>query len=250
MKDLQPHIDSFQGISLDELNAIKLMNRQDTKFFFHQKKLAKVLQDLRPFYNILEIENVRISSYENTYFDDENFLFYHTHQRGMLNRTKIRIRKYVESDISFMEVKKKTNKSRTVKTRRLLNKGEGDNSIENRNFVNENSDFTLDELTQKSNISFKRITLAHKNFEDRCTLDLMLNTSNDDNQHHFENLVIAELKQDRFKNSSDFLQVLKKHKIYPGSFSKYCFSMLKLHPDLKKNRFKPRLRKLEKTLHA
>lgn len=248
MKDILPHINAFEVTSLAEMNAIKLLNRQDTKYIFHQRQLPDILDDLCNDYKMLEIEGVRLSAYQNIYFETKDFTCYNMHQRGMLNRTKVRIRTYVESDLSFIEVKTKTNKSRTIKKRIPLEKEENFHSGRIKTFVDENSPFLADELTQEIHIDFERLTLAHKDLKDRCTLDLNLRATWNDQTHRFENLIIAELKQDRFKHASPFNLVLKKHKVYPESFSKYCFSFLELNPELKRNNFKPKLQNLYKTL--
>jgi hypothetical protein len=242
------HIDSFESTSLDEMNAIKLLNRQDTKYIFHERKLAGILKDLLPYYKVLEIDDKRLMRYANLYYDTENCDFYSNHQRGKLNRTKIRIRKYVESDLSFIEIKKKTNKSRTVKNRIPMETGEHIHTPRIVDFVNTNSPVLVEDLVDELQIDFNRITLAHKQLEDRCTLDLNLTTRWNNESYTFEHLVIAELKQDRFKHASNFNLVLKKHKVYAESFSKYCFCFISLNKNLKKNNFKPKLQRLDKIL--
>ncbi len=248
MEEILEHIKAFTPTSLGKMNAIKLLNRQDTKYLFHHRKLATILDDLKQYYHVLEIEGQQLLSYENQYFDTRDFKFYNKHQRGMLNRTKIRIRKYVESDLSFIEIKRKTNKSRTVKNRIPLIANEDIKSERVINFIQENSKITAADLTEKLLISFQRITLAHKKLEDRCTLDINLRATWNGKDYNFEHLVIAELKQERFKHASDFNLTLKKHKVYSESFSKYCFSFFNLNEDLKQNNFKPKIHQLNKIL--
>lgn len=230
------------------MNAIKLLNRQDTKYVFHQRQLPQILDDLCTDYKMLEIEGVRLSAYKNSYYDTANFLCYNMHQRGMLNRTKIRIRTYVESDLSFIEIKTKTNKSRTVKKRIPLEAGEHLRSPRIVEFVNTHSPIKVEDLTEEIQIDFDRLTLAHKGLKDRCTLDINLRATWQGKTHYFDNLVIAELKQDRFKHASPFNLTLKKHKVYAEGFSKYCFSFIELNDELKRNNFKPRLKHLNKIL--
>jgi hypothetical protein len=248
LKEALQHIEAFAATSLGEMSAIKLLNRHDTKYVFHERKLAAILDDLKENYYVLEIDGKRLLSYENQYFDTEDFTFYNKHQRGMLNRTKIRIRKYVESDLSFIEIKKKTNKSRTIKNRIALTAHEDIKSDRVINFIESNSTIKVSELSEILLINFQRITLAHKNLEDRCTLDINLHASWNGKNYNFEHLVIAELKQEKFKHSSDFNLSLKKNKVYSGGFSKYCFSFSSLNSDLKNNSFKPKIHQLNKIL--
>lgn len=248
MEEILGHIKAFNPTSLSKMNAIKLLNRQDTKYVFHQRKLPVILDDLNAYYDVLEIEGERLLSYENQYFDTKDFLFYNNHQRGMLNRTKIRIRKYVESNLSFIEIKRKTNKSRTVKNRIPLISNEDIQSERVANFIESNSSVKVADLSEKLLINFQRITLAHKNLEDRCTLDFNLQATWNGKKYNFENLVIAELKQEKFRHASNFNLSLKKNKVYSGGFSKYCFSFFNLNSDLKNNSFKPKSHQLEKIL--
>ncbi|MCB0510728.1 MAG: polyphosphate polymerase domain-containing protein [Chitinophagales bacterium] len=246
---MHQNIAQFEAISLREMNAIRLMNRQDTKYIFHERLLPKILTELKEDYRILEIDGQRISSYENIYFESPNFDIYSMHQRGKMNRTKIRIRKYVESSLSFIEVKFKNNKSRTIKTRFLLEEEENFHSTRVQEFLKQNSKMELSQLSEEIAINFSRITLAHKSMEDRCTLDFNLQVKWKDQAYAFEKLVVAELKQEKFRHASAFNLCLKRQHIYPASFSKYCFGILKLKPELKHNNFKPKLHHLEKVLY-
>ena len=156
------------------MNEIKLLNRNDTKYIFHERKLPAILKDLKAYYKVLEIKGVSLLQYENQYFDTEDFSCYQNHQRGRLSRTKIRIRKYVESDLSFIEIKTKTNKSRTVKNRIAMTTKEHIHSPRIVDFVNANSPIPVEDFVQELQIDFQRITLAHKELKDRCTLDINL----------------------------------------------------------------------------
>ena len=66
----------LQTISLDELDKVKLLDRQDTKFVFNQIQLPEILEKIKPFYRTLEIENSSVFRYDNIYFDTDDFLFY------------------------------------------------------------------------------------------------------------------------------------------------------------------------------
>ena len=58
-------------------------------------------------------------------------------------------------------------------------------------------------------MDFKRITLVHKTWQDRCTLDLALRANNETNEFEFKRIVIAEIKQEKFSPQCDFNLVLK-----------------------------------------
>jgi hypothetical protein len=59
-------------------------------------------------------------------------------------------------------------------------------------------------------------------------------------------LVIAEIKHERASSLSHFAMLMKKYHIRPMRISKYCAGLTLLNPTLKYNRFKPRLREINK----
>ena len=75
-------LNDLQTVSLEELDNVKLLDRQDTKFVFNQIHLPLILDKIKPFYRILEINNDRVFTYDNTYFDTDDFLFYNQHHNG------------------------------------------------------------------------------------------------------------------------------------------------------------------------
>jgi len=99
------------------MDRVALMDRIDSKYIFNIHELPGFLEKLRPYYAVLDINEQEIFSYESLYFDTPNFDLYRFHHRGKLNRFKFRIRKYVESNLLFFEVKFKNNKGRTYKSR-------------------------------------------------------------------------------------------------------------------------------------
>ena len=114
-------LNDFQKISLDELDKVKLLDRKDTKFVFNQNQLPSILEKIKPYYRILEINNSLIFNYDNTYFDTHDFLFYNQHHNEHRQRFKVRLRKYSNNNKSYFEIKIKNNKNRTVKKRMLVN---------------------------------------------------------------------------------------------------------------------------------
>lgn len=249
MENLKNILSKFNAVHLADMGKVSLMNRQDTKYVFVESQLASVLHKLSEFYNILEIDGLRQMSYSNIYFDTDDFLFYNNHQRGKMNRYKIRNRRYNDSDLTFCEVKFKSNKSRTQKNRLVVADLFEEFDVDSQVFLNENSPVDIEKLNAKLFMDFQRITLVHKTWKDRCTIDLNLKANNKINNFEFNGIVIAEIKQEKFTPQCDFNLVLKSEKIYPKGFSKYCISMAKLYPKLKTNRFKPRLMMLDKLLN-
>ena len=97
-------LNNFQTVSLDDLDRVRLLDRQDTKFVFNQIDLPHILEKLKPFYRILEINNDRVYTYDTTYFDTDDFYFFVQHHNGSRNRFKVRYRRYSSNKKSFFEI--------------------------------------------------------------------------------------------------------------------------------------------------
>jgi hypothetical protein len=233
-------INQFNPISLKEMDGVKLLDRVDTKFICSVFKLSDILRDLIGEYNILEINDRRLMSYQTRYYDTWDFRMYNEHQNGKLNRYKIREREYSDSELNFLEIKFKNNKRRTLKTRIL--KSEDFNWFSNKeiDFLDNKSPFSSEDLEVKLFNTFQRITLTNQ--IERVTIDFGLefkNSKGDKGLLPF--LAIIEVKQSKFSIDSDVVKVLKKHKVRPCSFSKYCIGTTLVYPHLKSNRLKSKL---------
>jgi hypothetical protein len=242
LKDFNHIISKFTPISLNEIEEVKLMSRIDRKYWFHISKLQQVLEQTLPNYHILEINGQRLMEYQTRYFDTADNDMYMMHHNRYLPRHKIRLRKYVSTDNGFLEVKFKTNKKITIKSRI-------ENEFEKPAFTNTDDNF----IALKTPFSgkaifpvifnqFRRITLIHKDKLDRCTIDISPKFWNDKNEISLENLVIFEIKKGHSLKSSPMVSLARSLKIRQRGMSKYCTGRALLEPKLKQNSFKPRLR--------
>ena len=93
------------------------MDRLDSKFVAHASQLPALLKRMIPHFRVQEIKGVRISAYSTQYLDTPELSMYAMHHNRKLNRQKVRIRSYLDSDLSFLEVKNKSNVGRTTKLR-------------------------------------------------------------------------------------------------------------------------------------
>jgi len=241
-------LNHFQTVSLDDLDRVRLLDRKDTKFVFNQIHLPLILEKLKPFYKILEINNDRVYTYDTTYFDTDDFRFYVQHHNGSRNRFKVRFRRYSSNKKSFFEIKIKNNKDRTIKKRlkvdeinEYLGDLEGD-------MVSKIIGLSPSQLTPKLDLEFSRITLTDKNFNERLTIDANLSAKNGTSNKIFGQLIISEIKQNKYNPKSDFIRILRNLKIQEIRFSKYCMGLLHVNNNLKYNRFKPRLLQINKIL--
>lgn len=242
MNDLQKILTDFEPVSLEEINEVKLMSRIDRKYWFHLSILNEFLLQALPYYHILEINGQRLMEYRTRYFDTAGNDMYLMHHNKHLPRHKIRLRKYVSTNNGFLEVKFKTNKKVTIKSRVENEFEKPDFSVEDKNFIAKKTPFSGVPVFPVIYNEFHRITLIHREKLDRCTIDISPKFWNGKNEIHLKNLVIFELKKGHSLKSSPMVALARSLKIRQRGMSKYCTGRALLEPELKQNSFKPRLR--------
>ncbi|WP_298496755.1 polyphosphate polymerase domain-containing protein [uncultured Algibacter sp.] len=245
--DIKHIISKFSSISLDEMNSVALMKRTDVKFVINTTQLVSVLKILDNHYKVLEIENERVMSYSSLYFDTPDKKFYNDHHNGKNNRTKVRQRKYIESNLCFLEVKQKNGKGETNKKRIPVSDFELNLSKDSNAFVSQTTTKKYD-LSPSLWNAFNRVTLVNIKNKERVTIDLNLTYKIKDTQKSYDNLVVIEVKQERFNRSSEIVKALKSLQQNPYSISKYCLGMISLYNELKYNVFKKKLIKINKII--
>ena len=237
MYNLQKIVSGFTPISLDEMDEVKLMSRTDTKFVFRASKIPILLDMMNPFYRVLAIDGKLVHEYKSLYFDTDERKFYLDHHNSRVNRNKIRFREYVGSGLTFLEIKLKNNKGRTIKKRMKVDSISNELTEKQKAYINK---IIGEDISVKAQqwINFSRITFVHKTQKERLTMDVNLTFSHNENKGDLKDIVIAEVKQERMSRSSDFMKIVKEMRILPFRLSKYCMSSLQLWPELKQNRFK------------
>ncbi len=245
MNHIQEIINQFAKVSLADLERVELMNRTDIKFCFHIKLAPTIFAALRDHYSALEIDGISVFNYYNTYYDTLDNQMYLCHHNGKLNRYKIRERRYNQTGTSYLEIKYKNNKGRTIKDRiKRPSFNASFNEIES-SFIEKFSPFSSEQLYPKIINSFKRITLVNHNFTERVTIDFAPGFKNENGEVTLDNLVIVEVKQDKANENATFVKILKAYKVEDQGFSKYCIGR-SLLDEIKKNNFKPQLLKIKK----
>lgn len=245
VQEVKNVLETFEPITLEEMDRVKLMDRTDLKFNFNISKLPALLEQVKDHYRVLEVAGTRMSRYETLYYDTPGFGLFHQHHNGKTNRYKIRLRRYVESDLNFFEIKYKNNKGRTQKSR--VKKKDLDPSIteHTEKFFRDKTGMAPAEVEPKLWVNYTRVTLVNRFEEERLTIDLDLEVRRDGESTSFEGLVIVEAKQAK-PTDTPFVKLLKQMHIRQGGTSKYCLAVSKLVPNVKKNNFKPALRSIEK----
>jgi len=232
----------MQPITLDEMMCIRLMDRVDSKFVSSIDLLPRILEAMIPNFKIQTIGNKSIAAYSTQYLDTSDLAFFRMHQNGKLKRQKIRIRSYIDSNLSFLEVKNKSNKGQTQKVR--IPTGQShikdiDDLTDENDFLSQYSWYENACLKPVLDNTFNRITLVNNTKTERITIDwgLYFHNYQTGKEYDCEQLMVLELKQNE-RLQSDFHRILNHLRIKSSSFSKYCMGTVLTNENVKKNRFK------------
>ncbi|MDR3236161.1 MAG: polyphosphate polymerase domain-containing protein [Prevotellaceae bacterium] len=251
--DINTVLDALPPITLDEMKGIRLMDRVDSKFVAPAFMLPDLLRNMAEQFKVQTHDGVRLASYTTQYFDTPALDMYMMHHNGKLNRQKIRIRSYVESNLSFLEVKNKNNKGRTKK-KRVPVASSHLTSIhdlhDEKTFLSQYSLFDSNTLVPVLANEFQRITLVNNKATERITIDagLLFMNYKTGIETKLDKLVVLELKQDG-QQHSDFKDILLRYRIKKSSFSKYCIGTMLTNPHVKNNRFKKQWILINKKTH-
>ena len=251
--EISHQLNSATKHSLADLSGTSLMDRVDSKFLLPMDQLLRTLHSSIDNYSVLEIQDKSIFHYRNIYFDNNELAFYKQHHNRKLNRNKVRHRNYTDSNISFLEVKFKNNKGRTIKTRQSVDNDPCIALDSGDLFLKQQGISSPEQLKPSQLCTYDRISLANNELSERITIDLNLSFTNqigvdrDNNQaFRLSSYAIAELKQNKLNRSSPFFQLMRELGIRPQGFSKYCMGVSLSNDQVKTNRFKSNLLQLQK----
>lgn len=240
----------FDPISLKEMDGVALLNRTDTKYVMQIGQLQQALARLTDRYRVLKVKGTRLNHYQTVYFDTPDFALYTRHHDGFRNRYKVRSREYVDSHQSFLEVKFKTNKDRTIKSRLRTDDVVTEFDRETTEFLRSHYPNNPAALAPQLWNDFLRITLVSRHAVERLTLDVNLEFQRDGQRAALPGIAIAEVKQEGFSVQSDFIQEMRRMGVRPSGFSKYCMGVATMVDDVKKNNFKPRMLHVNRIMQA
>ncbi len=240
-------------ITLDEMRDVKLMNRIDTKYVLSEAEIVTLLDHMAEYgYRVQVINGVRACRYDTLYYDTSEREMYIAHHNRQLTRQKVRTRTYVETGLTFLEIKNKNNRGRTKKRRTEIARDNFyafANNAEARGFYKENGRHAHETITPALATRFVRITLVNPRLTERLTIDLALEYEDMRSHTHaaIPTMAIVELKQDG-NVVSDLKRTMLEMRIRPLKVSKYCLGTTLTVADIKHNRFKAKLRNIAKRL--
>lgn len=222
------------------------MNRVDTKYLVTSDELLAILEGICEHYYAQEVEGNRLSPYRTVYYDTPDLRMYTIHHDRHLVRDKVRVRTYVDSHLTFCEVKHKTNKGRTKKKRiEIRSDVDVTKDPEAVAFLTERQPYPVDSLLLQLETAFDRFTLVNFEKTERLTIDcnLVFRNFTAGTTASMDDLVIMELKQDG-RAYSLLKTVLFDLRIKPYKISKYCIGTAMTRPEVKQNRFKKKIRRI------
>ena len=268
-------------LDLDRIAAVRLMNRVDTKYLVDERRCMELLELAADQYYVQIIDDCRACRYATLYYDTPQWDMYHLHHNRRLTRQKIRTRTYVETGVTYLEVKNKSNKGRTHKRRMALDRSlfaAAATDTAAADFLRREARYAPEALSPSLATRFVRVALVNRAMTERLTIDFDLhfdnvraagggnkdmNSRGDNGMTGMDNgfrpaaeashghtaslgrLVVIELKQDALA-PSPMKQILAQLRVKPFKLSKYCIGEALTNPLVKHNRFKAKIRAIGK----
>ena len=245
-----PSLGGLPAIDLATLDdAASLLDRVDRKYVVPTEVVDQLLADLAGTdedWRVLEIDGERSFGYRSVYFDDARLSTYRAHLQRRRRRYKVRVRRYTDSDLCMLEVKRKGLRGRTEKLRRPHASGaQADLGLTGWEFVAEALDGYLPppdrDLSPVLVTANRRTTLASVQGGARVTLDTDLTCGWGATRARLRpGLVLVESKVAHRSSSVD--RLLRSYGHRPVRLSKFCVGVASLEPDLPSNPWRRTMR--------
>jgi len=241
----------FSSISLEELNGkAEMLSRIDNKYVVQARELKAALPELAQKFDVLEIERKRAFTYDTRYFDDAGRSAYYEHHQGLRKGFKVRIRRYADAGLCFLEVKVKGQRGMTEKYRLphdpddIARLSEPARVFARETYARQYGKPFRYDLHRVLDIRYKRITLVAKSGGERMTVDTDLQFwSGDKSCNVGTGVFIVETKSRLGRGDGD--KCLRRANVrLTKRCSKYCIGMATMGQVTRFNRFLPAMRKL------
>lgn len=230
-----------EAVTLDELNATAaLLTRVDRKYVLTSAEADAFILGLPGDACVLEIDGLRRFAYHSTYFDTPGLSCYLGAARRRGRRCKVRTRRYLDSDLQFLEVKTRRGGA-TVKHRAAWEQPLRHLDGDAREFVAEalgEDRIRLDgDLTPVLDVTYTRSTFLLPDGAARATVDTHLAWFDRETggERTADGLVIVETKSSSSPSAADRTLWGRGHR--PVPVSKYATGLATLRPDLPHNRW-------------
>lgn len=236
----------YTPTTLAQMDKVALLNRFDTKYLLAASELIALLPSLAAEHDVLEVEGRRAHRYRTLYFDTPEFDLYQRHHQDLAERHKVRTRQYLDTDLSFFEIKSKTTEGQTLKHRLPTEHALVDLTPEARELLTTRLPADEQEVEPKLWNDFVRVTLVGKHRAERLTLDLGIQFDYEGRTAILPGVAICELKQGSANHDSAFALRMQDLGIEPTSISKYCAGVALLVPSVEQETYQEKLREIER----
>lgn len=229
---------------LDLPHEAALLTRIDRKYVLTRNEVPPLMSGLDPTTRVLVVAGARAQSYGTTYFDTPDLRCFRDCAHPRRRRFKVRTRTYVDAGLSFLEVKTRGPRGRTVKERVPLSPGAPTDMIDEggRAWV----DGVLRGIGLPPGVAatlgpslhgvYVRTTLLLPGGQGRATIDTSLAWALPDGRSLGRpDLVVIETKSASTPSSLDRLLWSAGHR--PQRISKYATALAALEADLPDNRW-------------
>lgn len=229
--------------------AAALLDRVDRKYVVPLEVASRLVTDLARSgadWRVLEIDGRRCFGYTSVYFDDGHLSTYRAHVQRRRRRYKVRVRRYDDSELCMLEVKRKGLRGRTEKVRRSHPWGRLDCLGEDGwQFVAEALEGYLPppcrDLAPVLVTSNRRVTLVSVAAGARVTLDTDVTCGwGEETVSLRPDHVVIESKTGRGSSAVD--RLLRSYGHRPVPISKFCIGVAGVSPDLPSNPWRRTMR--------
>jgi hypothetical protein len=237
------------AVGLEELNSeAALQTRVDRKYVVPEALARELLGTFDAEVRVLEMDGSRCFAYDSVYFDTEGLDSYLLAAHGRRRRYKIRTRTYVDSAISFLEVKTEGAREATVKERIPYDLADRARlTAEGLDYVRETlaaavGGVPAGPLGPVLETSYHRTTLYLSESGSRATIDTDVTWQlPGEPAWVLDGAVIVETKSGSAAGPLD--RHLWAHGVRPARMSKFATGMAALCPELPANRWNRTLRR-------
>lgn len=225
-----------------------LLTRVDRKYVVPLTTFERLVEELGEDWRALEIDSSRLFGYASTYFDTENLQTYRAHLQRRRRRYKVRVRRYTDTDLCLLEVKRKGLRGITVKERTshpVWSHAElgADGHRFVRDVVSGHAAPPEGLLAPVVEVSNRRATLASASQRSRLTVDTDLRCGwGEASVSLAPGLVLLESKvEGGSRGAVD--GILRGLGVRPLNISKYCIGVASLGLDIPDNPWRRTLRR-------
>lgn len=246
---------TLPDVTLRELDeAAALQHRRDHKYVLTPAQGAALTRELAGVggRRVLEIDGRRTFRYESTYFDTDHLELYRAAVQGRRQRAKVRIRRYVDTGSTFLEVKLRDKRGMQQKHRMAIERPALRLDVDMRRFVDSLVGPILGvgfakTLRPTSITRYRRTTILHDASATRATFDTDLvcfdirpREPGKSSPAMSLDAIILESKSG--SGNADLDRMLWGRGLRPVKISKYCTGLAALDPELPSNRWNRTLR--------